>query len=58
MARDVKAIKERVAGALDKQAKIRRAAEADRRIRDTEPSDTPTRTGALLAFFSGRGRRG
>ncbi len=58
MAQDVKAIKERVAGALDKQAKIRRAAETARRIRGTEPSDTPTRMGALLALFSGRSGRG
>ncbi len=58
MVQDVKAIKGRVAGALDKQAKIRRAAEAERRIRDTEPSDTPTRMGALLALFSGRSGRG
>ncbi|KKN12316.1 hypothetical protein LCGC14_1017680 [marine sediment metagenome] len=58
MAQDVKAIKERVAGALDKQAKIRRAAEAERRIRDAEPSDTPTRMEALLALFSGRSGRG
>ncbi len=58
MVMDAKVIKERVAGALDKQARIRKAAEAEKRIRADDPNTEPTVITRLAAFLSGRSGEG